>query len=201
MAPRVNNTTPSNPTKAVEKGLSIAGKAHKAADIVHTALHEPVGPVARHAARVSHFFGKVLGPVAVVGGGYKMGKGVGQIRKGDTAKGTHNIAQGGLSAASGGAAMLGSTAAGPLAAGAAGMAIGRYGDKNVKKLGILKGRFGKPTTASGRLADRALAVQRAVKKKTGSRVLGHAAAFVAGVAMLPGAGLTALFGAVVGRRK
>ena len=136
--------------------------------------------------------------IGVAVGGYEIYDGV-KTYKDDKGEGIHKTTIGVLDVSIGVAAALGATTVAPvLAAGKIGLEVGDFGDKEVKRLGMLKDANGNPESVSDRLGDRMWEIHDDVEKSTGSNVLGHVAAISSGVVMLPAGGVIAVAGAAAG---
>lgn len=121
----------------------------------------------------------IAAPLAIAGGTMEMFEGYDQYKEGHKLDGGMTMAQGGLSATSGlfGLAALagsgGAAVAAPMAAaGAGGLALGRYGDKSVKELGWLHDGQGHAESASDWAGDTGTAADNWVTQHTGSGTLG-----------------------------
>lgn len=141
---------------------------------------------------------KALGVFSIVSGGFQAARGIKDIKNGKTERGTFNVLGGASNVVMGGALLVGAAPV-AVAAGFVGLGVGvvKYGSSSVKQLGWLKGKDGKAQTAFERLSERANDVQKAVERKTGSKVLGYTAKVASGVAMVPAAIATSVGGAVV----
>jgi len=188
------------------KTLAKAMNAQKMAKVLNTTANgvKKTGDVASKVVTIIKKPGVQagIGAIGIGVGAYEIYDGINTIKKGDSAEGIYKTTVGALNVAGGIATAVGATTVAPaLAAAGAGMAIGHFGNKEVKELGMLKDKNGKPQSASDRLGDRMWDIHESVKNSTGSSVLGHIAAGGAGILMLPTAGAVAVGGAVAGGAK